>query len=43
MLAMQGTWVQSLVRELRSHLPRGMTKNNNDNLFLKKDISYTKI
>ena len=23
-----GMWVQSLVRELRSHMPRGVAKNN---------------
>ena len=27
MLAMQGTWVQSLVGDLRAHMPFGMAEN----------------
>ena len=28
---MQGVWVQSQVRELRSHIPQGAANNNNNN------------
>ena len=36
MLSLQEAWVQSLVRELRSHMPCGMAKN--DNNFLKERV-----
>ena len=29
-LSVQGMWVQSLVRELRSHMPHGAAKNENE-------------
>ena len=29
MLPLQGAWVQSLIRELRSHMPHGVAKKKN--------------
>ena len=38
---MQGTWVQSLVRKLRSHVMCGVaTKNNNDNNNIRRLILF---
>ena len=41
---MQGTWVQSLVRELRSHMPRGIAKKKKKrkrNTFFLSSPKYT--
>ena len=39
-LPRQGTWVRSLVKELRSYMPRGVAKElKNINKFLKKEGS----
>ena len=39
-----GAWVQSLVRELRSHKPCGEAKNNNNNnCFVKRKFARDKL
>ena len=34
-----GAWIQSLVRELRSHMLPVQPKNNNNNTFLKRELT----